>query len=276
MNELWIKIKNYENYEISTYGNIRHIKTKTNYGYYDKNIKYMRCKLTKNNITKCFLIHRLVAETFIDNSENKQEVNHINGNKTDNKVNNLEWVTRIENMKHSNSLTNFQIISAYKICPITKNIIKYEKFNDLLLEYPEFTYRKFSDLYFNKGIIYKNYIWKRDIEEEDNDLENEIWVNLSDSIYKEISIYKRYKVSNYGRIKGYFNRILKLNYCNGYATIKLVHNNKSKSFKVHRIIIMAFNIPNLEQKCTVDHIDKNITNNKLSNLRWATYKEQKN
>ena len=47
------------------------------------------------------LVHRLVAETWIDNPNHYEQVNHINGNKDDNSVENLEWVTRSENMRHA-------------------------------------------------------------------------------------------------------------------------------------------------------------------------------
>lgn len=62
---------------------------------------YLLIDLCKNGKIKKHSVHRLVAISFLDNVENKEQVNHINGNKEDNRVENLEWNTRSENQKHA-------------------------------------------------------------------------------------------------------------------------------------------------------------------------------
>lgn len=90
--EKW-KLFNNEFY-VSTYGNIKDLEGNPIKIY---NTRYLSFR--KNNIQ--YSVHRVVAETFIDNPYHKREVNHIDGNKHNNCVWNLEWVTTSENRKHA-------------------------------------------------------------------------------------------------------------------------------------------------------------------------------
>ncbi len=69
-----------------------------------ENDRYMKIRLCKKWVWKAFLFHRIKAITFIPNPENKLEINHIDGNKLNNELSNLEWCTRIENARHAHRL----------------------------------------------------------------------------------------------------------------------------------------------------------------------------
>ena len=107
MKEIWKAIKDYEGkYEVSNLGRVKSLERTSRL---NRKIKerilapreytggYLRVQLSR----KDFYIHRLVAETFIPNPENKSQVNHIDGNKRNNRVDNLEWNTPLENNLHA-------------------------------------------------------------------------------------------------------------------------------------------------------------------------------
>lgn len=105
--EIWKEVKGYEGlYEVSNIGNLRSLPRATTKG---KLLKtsitqgYVCCGVWKNGIGKMIKVHRLVAESFLENTNNSPHVNHIDGNKLNNDFNNLEWVSPRENTTHRSS-----------------------------------------------------------------------------------------------------------------------------------------------------------------------------
>ena len=113
--EIWKDITGYEGYfQVSNLGNFRSLDRIIKYKnsgtrlYPGKPLLkettldgYQRIVLMKEAIKRRFMCHRLVAQEFIPNPENKPFINHINGNKSDNRAENLEWCTQSENELHS-------------------------------------------------------------------------------------------------------------------------------------------------------------------------------
>jgi len=106
--EIWKPLKEYEGlYEISNMGNIRSLIKKGNTKHQirktgvDVSTGYINVMLRKNNIPLTKRVHRLVAEAFIPNPDNKPVVNHKDGNKKNSAASNLEWMTYSENTLHS-------------------------------------------------------------------------------------------------------------------------------------------------------------------------------
>lgn len=99
--EVWKFIDGYDGlYAISNFGKVKNIKTgKELATQYDG--RYKTLQLSKNGIHKKNYIHRLIAVAFIPNESGKKCINHIDGNKTNNNISNLEWVTHSENNKHA-------------------------------------------------------------------------------------------------------------------------------------------------------------------------------
>jgi hypothetical protein len=110
-NEIWKDIIGYEGfYKTSNLGRIKSLPKQRGFSNEIKSIirkqnhdkvGYLVCGICKEGIEKKFKVHRLIAIHFIDNPDNKTDVNHINGIKDDNRIVNLEWVSKLENQIHS-------------------------------------------------------------------------------------------------------------------------------------------------------------------------------
>ena len=102
--EIYKTIENYEDYQVTSWGRI--FSKKSNIflkpEIHDKG--YLRVDLMNKNGKKHCKVHRLVAEAFIPNPQNKPQINHKDGNNQNNSVTNLEWVTNSENRKHAKEL----------------------------------------------------------------------------------------------------------------------------------------------------------------------------
>jgi hypothetical protein len=94
MSEIWKTIENYETYSVSTFGNVRNDKTGRILKGVPNTNGYLMVMLPN---TKGYLIHRLVAFAFIPNPKNKEQVDHINNDISNNNLTNLRWATKFEN-----------------------------------------------------------------------------------------------------------------------------------------------------------------------------------
>jgi hypothetical protein len=141
--EIWKTIEGHPNYMVSNLGNVKHIECLIQYKHPTTGVIYNRKKkesLVKPRKTRgynCVTLNeknkrvcRLVAIAFIDNPDNKAEVNHIDGIKSNDNVNNLEWVTKSENMKHAfkmgfmdNGIKKRRLLFSRKVLCLRTNIV---------------------------------------------------------------------------------------------------------------------------------------------------------
>ena len=123
--EIWKDIKGFEKlYQVSNKGRVKSLVRK---GRLNERIlknmigtkNYLQVSIYKNKKLRTIKVHRLVAETFIPNPENKPQVNHKKGNKKDNRAWMLEWVTTLENSDHA-KLHNLKRVAKGEKCGQSK------------------------------------------------------------------------------------------------------------------------------------------------------------
>lgn len=164
MQEQWKIIKEASNYEISNTGKVRNrislrvLKGRRNKGgYLQVSLKIDETQKFSNKY-----IHRLVAQYWIDNIENKKEVNHKDGNKENNNIENLEWVTPSENQKHRHSI-GIKTTSNKKIGKFTidgKLIAEYNSIQEAANKENNGVRVSIDNVVHGKRKTLKGFIWK--------------------------------------------------------------------------------------------------------------------
>ena len=133
--EQWKDIAGFEGfYQVSNTGKVRNVKRNRTLSPALNSRGYQRVLLCKNGDKLNKFIHRLVAEAFIPNPENKPEVNHKDSNKTNNNFYNLEWVTHRENIEHMSLVKKVEQKEARVIIKSIEEAREEEKARELALE----------------------------------------------------------------------------------------------------------------------------------------------
>ena len=255
MDEIWkiITYNNLNNYEISVFGNIRNKNTKRILKKQSINDGYLHIRLNK----KSYSVHRLVAITFLNNLNNKPTVNHIDKNKQNNKLENLEWATYTEQKNHSKTILTNNNRGIWKINLNTNDKIKkYDTIKEAGIDVngKEDSYKNISSCALGKTKSAYGFKWEYDNEKI---IDTEIWKPFKFEKMK----YQKYFVSNFGRIKNGDRILKKIIDNNGYSN---VHN------KLIHIIVANNFIENPNNYNIVNHKDGNKLNNYVDNLEWVT------
>lgn len=160
-------IKYFPDYNVDEYGNVYHTHHYKNgidkinvIKHKDNGRGYKLVSLWKNNKEYKKYVHRLVAEAFIPNPNNYLEVNHIDGNKDNNNLSNLEWCNRKYNQRHAieNGLKKTKPILKYDI---NGNFIrKYANFKELKKEIFDIKFSSISKACNNERNTYKGFFWR--------------------------------------------------------------------------------------------------------------------
>ena len=162
------EIENFPGYCVDNMGNVFSVKT----GVILKPWKingYNAVGLYKSGKRFVFLVHRLVAEAFICNAENKEQVDHKNGNLTDNRVCNLRWATPKENSNNPVTIQKLKKSLSIKPHYLAKALQQYDLDGNLLKTYVSFSDAK-KHGFLRKGICkniegrtknYNGFIWKK-------------------------------------------------------------------------------------------------------------------
>ena len=267
-NKEWKFIKEYDDYKISNYGDIFSLKSNKMLKATKNLENYYSIKLIKNNNRKCFLVHRLVFNTFKNIDDYDKVIDHIDNNPSNNFIENLREVSKSEN-SYNRIFPNKNMVKIYQYSLNNEFIKEWNNYSDIKNTL-NFNSCLISNCCLNKIKKAYNFIWKySNVIYDKKELENfkNIIVDNNDNTFSN------YKINKNGDIINQNNMLLKPHIQHGYKSLELVSIKKiNKKFKVHRLVALTF-LENPHNFDIVNHIDENKLNNNIINLKWCNHKE---
>ena len=251
MTEDWklLPFSNY--YEVSVFGNIRNSKTKCVRKIDISKLKETKTRIRVNGIIdndgnkKNFYLHRLIALTFIPNPLNLNEVNHIDGNPYNNCVNNLDWISRVDNMKH------FHTNNPKYTCKYMRKVLLINKENNVIEQSFKcveecieklnlsINYNKLYKILSNSKNKYKDRYKNKDTNKEPNKHTNNYVGVTWNNINKKFIVYHKNKyigsyIDEIEAAKAYDNKIREL-YGNSVGfNFPDLNNNETQAIVRHK------------------------------------------
>jgi hypothetical protein len=212
-------------------------------------------------------IHRVMAVTFqLPKRDDQDEIDHIDGDPSNNRLDNLRWASRSEQIRHSYATNKTRASSAPKRSkPVLGRALGTQEWT----QYPSIQ-EAARALGLNHGHI-SACCGGRTKRTGDYEFK---WGEANEAAVLPGEVFKPYEtawVSNFGRYRNCRGVISTPKpRTNGYVEIRI----NGKTHYIHRVMAVAFDLPKRDDQDTVDHIDGNPSNNRLDNLRWASRSEQ--
>lgn len=265
MLEIWRKILLNEletKYEVSNKGNVKNAKFNKILAQFTNANGHVFCCLYENKKQHNPYVHRLMAEAFLENPDNLPVVNHKDGNKSNNVLENLEWGTQSYNVQHAHDTIgnkgNQREIIQYD-GPDMKNIIaRFDTVNDAAAHFKiarQNLSLVLNDKHTMKGVYIGYAVDKKTIHDKDD--------------FEAIKDYPDYLIHKDSRIYSTkMNQFILFQLRNGYQSV-LFNDTR---LHVHQLVAIQF-LPNPDNKPQVNHKDGNKLNNHVDNLEWATGSE---